>query len=43
MSRSVNCCFHGRTLHGAVLLTVAAGAVAFRAPMLTGASVLSAR
>ena len=28
-SRSENCCFHGRTLHGRVLLTVAAGAVAF--------------
>jgi dihydroorotase len=33
-SRSANCCFHGRTLHGRVLLTLAAGAVAFRAPML---------
>jgi dihydroorotase len=30
-SRSQNCCFHGRTLHGAVELTVAAGSVAFRA------------
>jgi len=30
-SRSENCCFHGRTLHGRVLLTVAAGSVAFRA------------
>jgi len=30
-SRSANCCFDGRTLHGKVLLTVAAGAVAFRA------------
>jgi dihydroorotase len=29
-SRSENCCFHGRTLHGKVLLTVAAGAVAYR-------------
>ncbi len=36
-SRSANCCFHGRTLHGRVVLTVAAGAVAFRAPMLTEA------
>jgi dihydroorotase len=34
VSRSANCCFHGRTLHGRVLLTLAAGAVAFRAPML---------
>ncbi|QEC48917.1 dihydroorotase [Baekduia soli] len=29
-SRSANCCFDGRTLHGRVLLTVAAGTVAFR-------------
>jgi dihydroorotase len=36
-SRSHNCCFHGRKLHGRVLLTVAAGAVAFRAPMLAQA------
>ncbi len=42
-SRSINCCFHGRTLHGPVLLTLAAGAVAFRAPMLVPADVLSAR
>jgi dihydroorotase len=34
VSRSANCCFHGRTLHGRVLLTLAAGTVAFRAPML---------
>jgi dihydroorotase len=33
-SRSANCCFHGRTLHGRVELTVAAGAVAFRAAHL---------
>jgi dihydroorotase len=33
-SRSTNCCFHGRCLHGRVLLTLAAGAVAFRRPML---------
>ena len=37
VSRSENCCFHGRTLHGRVVLTVAAGAVAFRAPVLTEA------
>ena len=29
-SRSENCCFAGRELHGKVLLTVAAGGVAFR-------------
>ena len=29
-SRSDNCCFAGRELHGRVLLTVAAGAVAYR-------------
>jgi dihydroorotase len=34
-SRSTNCCFHGRALQGAVLLTVAAGTVAFRTRMLT--------
>ena len=32
-SRSSNCCFHGRTLQGRVLLTLAAGAVAFRQRM----------
>jgi dihydroorotase len=31
-SRSENCCFHGRTLHGRVELTIAAGAVAYAAP-----------
>ena len=40
-SRSDNCCFHGRTLYGRVLLTVAAGAVAFRAPMLAEARALT--
>jgi dihydroorotase len=34
VSRSSNCCFHGRTLLGQVTLTVAAGAVAFRARSL---------
>jgi dihydroorotase len=34
VSRSANCCFHGRTLYGRVMLTLAAGAVAFRRPML---------
>jgi dihydroorotase len=40
-SRSDNCCFHGRTLYGRVLLTVAAGAIAFRAPMLAEARALT--
>ena len=31
-SRSESCCFAGRRLRGRVLLTVAAGAVAYRAP-----------
>ena len=29
-SKSSNCCFHGRTLKGRVLMTVADGAVAYR-------------
>jgi dihydroorotase len=29
-SRSENCCFAGQRLHGRVLLTVAAGAIAYR-------------
>jgi dihydroorotase len=37
VSRSENCCFHGRSLHGRVLLTVAGGVVAFRAPALAQA------
>jgi dihydroorotase len=32
-SRSANCCFHGRTLQGRVTLTLAAGAIAFTAPV----------
>jgi dihydroorotase len=40
-SRSANCCFHGRTFHGRVALTVAAGAVAFRAPMLAEAGFIA--
>ena len=36
-SRSENCCFHGRSLHSRVVLTVAAGVAAFRAPMLAEA------
>ena len=35
VSRSANCCFQGRTVHGRVMLTLASGSVAFRAPMLT--------
>jgi dihydroorotase len=34
VSRSSNCSFHGRTLQGRVLLTLADGAVAYRRPML---------
>jgi dihydroorotase len=41
-SRSANCCFHGRTLHGQVELTVAAGQVAFRSALLSaGAPVIA--
>jgi dihydroorotase len=40
-SRSENCCFHGRTLYGRVLLTVAAGSLAFRAPILAEARALT--
>jgi dihydroorotase len=36
-SRSANCCFHGRMLQGKVLLTVAAGTVAFRTRLLAEA------
>ena len=42
-SRSGNCCFHGRTLQGRVELTLAAGAVAFRAMVLAPAGTLSQR
>jgi dihydroorotase len=42
-SRSANSCFAGRTLQGRVELTVAAGAVAFRAAMLADAGTLSNR
>jgi dihydroorotase len=38
-SRSSNCCFHGRSLHGRVELTVAAGRVAHRARVLHAAGV----
>jgi dihydroorotase len=33
-SRSSNCAFHGRTLSGRVMLTIAGGAVAYRRPLL---------
>jgi len=36
-SRAENCCFHGRVLRGRVMLTIAGGAEAFRAPALAGA------
>ena len=36
-SRSANCCYHGRTLQGKVLLTLAAGTLAYRAPILAPA------
>jgi dihydroorotase len=34
VSRSTNSCFHGRRLHSRVMLTLAAGAVVYRRPML---------
>jgi dihydroorotase len=37
-SRSANCCFDGHRLRGKVLLTVAAGAVAFRARQVEAVS-----
>jgi dihydroorotase len=40
-SRSDNSCFHGRTLHGRVVLTLAAGAAAFRAPLLAPVGALA--
>jgi dihydroorotase len=41
ISKSENSCFHGRTLHGRVVLTVAGGSVAFRAPALAEAGALA--
>jgi dihydroorotase len=38
VSRSENCAFHGRKLHGKVMLTLAAGYVAFRERMLVQAA-----
>ncbi len=40
-SRSENCCYHGRTLRGRVLLTIAAGAVAYRARLLAEAPAMA--
>jgi dihydroorotase len=40
-SRSDNCCFHGRMLQGKVVLTVAAGTVAFRERMRVHAPAVS--
>jgi len=37
-SRSENSCFHGRTLRGRVIMTIAAGRIAFRARMLAAAA-----
>jgi dihydroorotase len=42
VSRSENCCFDGQTLRGRVLLTVAAGTVAFRAPALAAPATVTA-
>jgi dihydroorotase len=42
-SKSANCCFHGRRLHGRVVLTLAAGMVAFREPALARVRTLSSR
>jgi dihydroorotase len=38
LSRSENCAFHGRRLHGRVVLTLAAGSVAFRERLLVEAA-----
>jgi dihydroorotase len=42
VSRSENSCFHGQAVRGRVLMTVAAGAVAFRAPALAESAELQA-
>jgi len=41
-SRSENCCFDGQTFKGRILLTVAAGIVAFRAVSAAERAVLQA-
>jgi dihydroorotase len=43
VSKSSNCCFHGRRLYGRVVMTLAAGAVASRGLLLAEARTLSAR
>jgi dihydroorotase len=40
-SRSDNCCFSGRTLHGRVVMTIADGAPVFRAPLLAEVGALA--
>jgi dihydroorotase len=40
-SRSSNCSFHGRMMNGRVVLTIAAGAVAFRERILTEAGAVA--
>ena len=42
-SRSENCCFAGRRLQGRIELTVAAGAIAHRRPMLVASAEVGAR
>ena len=42
VSRSENCCFHGQTFRGRVLMTVAGGTLAFRAPTVTDSAALAA-
>jgi dihydroorotase len=42
-SKSANSCFHGRRLHGRVLMTLAAGGIAFRELILARPGVLSQR
>ncbi len=42
VSRSSNCCFHGRSLHSRVVLTIAGGAIVFRERLLAEAGALSA-
>src|SRR5207248_3612067 len=39
-SRSENCCFHGRSFRGRVMLTLAAGAVVFRERVLVEAALI---
>ena len=41
VSRSENSCFFGRTFNGRVLMTVAAGAIAFRGRVLSEAGAVA--